>query len=118
MWGTPRRTVGTRDFVRFIPTDVGNTRLKTLIPALTPVHPHRCGEHFAQLERLGDENLKGKELAEETSRAKHVAMISKEIISQGQLMIDAQQVINESGMQKIEFSGILANKNEARILTG
>ena len=40
---------------------------------------------FAQIERLGDEDLKGEELQEEINRAKAVSDIATQIISNGAL---------------------------------
>ncbi|HCG7534114.1 hypothetical protein HJ155_23125 [Vibrio parahaemolyticus] len=45
---------------------------------------------FAQLERLSDEELKGKELTEEINRSKAVTGVAKEIVSNARLALDAQ----------------------------
>lgn len=55
---------------------------------------------FAQLERLSDEDIKGEELEEEMKRAKSVAAISKQIISNGQLVLRAQETAKEWGMRE------------------
>lgn len=47
---------------------------------------------FAQLERLGDEDLKGDELKEETSRASAIAKISHQIISNVDLALKAERM--------------------------
>ena len=47
---------------------------------------------FAQLERLGDEELKGDELATEITRAKAVSDIAEQIIANGALVLRAVQV--------------------------
>jgi hypothetical protein len=44
---------------------------------------------FAQLERLGDEDLEGEKLQEEIERAQAVTQVSCQIISNGKLMLDA-----------------------------
>jgi len=44
---------------------------------------------FAQLERLGDEDIKGESLTEEIERAKAVTQVATQIISNGKLMLDA-----------------------------
>lgn len=53
---------------------------------------------FAQLERLNDENLAGEKLTEEISRSKAVTGVSKEIVSNARLALDAQQFKQEAGL--------------------
>jgi len=50
---------------------------------------------FMQLERLGDEDLKGKELIEEINRAKALSNVSNQIIQNGRLALNAQMAIND-----------------------
>ena len=45
---------------------------------------------FAQLERLGDETLTHEQLQKEVYRGASIAQVSKEIISGGRLVLDAQ----------------------------
>lgn len=45
---------------------------------------------FAQLERLGDEDLIGDKLAEEINRAKAVTDVAQQIISNGTLVLKAK----------------------------
>lgn len=59
---------------------------------------------FAQLERLGDEDLKGEELKEEFGRASAIAKISHQIISNVDLALKAENMKRE---------GLIANKPEA-----
>ena len=47
---------------------------------------------FAQLERLGDEEIKGDELREEINRAEAVSIIAQQIISNGALVLKAKQL--------------------------
>jgi hypothetical protein len=44
---------------------------------------------FAQLERLGDEELKGDALTEEIHRAKVIANVAQQIINNGNLVLNA-----------------------------
>lgn len=44
---------------------------------------------FAQLERLGDEELSGDKLVEEISRAKSVTDVAEQIIANGTLLLKA-----------------------------
>ena len=46
---------------------------------------------FAQLERLGDEDLKGEALEEEIGRAKSVTSIASQIVSNGNLVLEAEK---------------------------
>lgn len=52
---------------------------------------------FAQLERLGEEDLKGEELREELERAKAVANVAEQIISNGTLVLKAKTALDNSG---------------------
>lgn len=49
---------------------------------------------FAQLERLGDENLTGDKLAAELNRAKQVAAIAREVTASAKVEVD---FINATG---------------------
>ena len=52
---------------------------------------------FAELERLGDEDLKGDELIEELDRAKALSDVSEKIINNASLMLKAIHEQNEYG---------------------
>lgn len=69
---------------------------------------------FAQLERLGEEDLKGDELKEEISRSKAVTNIAKEIIANGQLVLDAKRLQNEysCGQDKEKLPPMLTGDKE------
>lgn len=47
---------------------------------------------FAQLERLGDEDLKGENLKEEIDRAKAVTTVATQIIANGSLVLEAKKL--------------------------
>lgn len=52
---------------------------------------------FAQLERLGDEDLKGDKLSEEINRAKAISDMATQIISNGNLALKAKIFMHEYG---------------------
>lgn len=51
---------------------------------------------FAQIERLSDEDTKGEDLEKEIDRAKAVALISKNIIDNAKVVLDAQKTFGSS----------------------
>lgn len=55
---------------------------------------------FAQLERLGEEELNGEKLTEEISRAKAIAGVAAQIIGNAKLAMDAQVAIGEGLFKK------------------
>lgn len=54
---------------------------------------------FAQLERLNDESLKGDDLQEEIERSKAVTGVSKEVVSNARLVLDAEKHKREYGLK-------------------
>lgn len=54
---------------------------------------------FAQLERLGDEDIVGEQLQEEIDRAKAVSNIANQIISNGSLALKAKTFVQEYGVE-------------------
>ncbi|MCP4064676.1 MAG: hypothetical protein GY740_15700 [Gammaproteobacteria bacterium] len=53
---------------------------------------------FAQLERLNDEELKGDKLQEEIDRSKAITGVSKEVVSNARLVLDAEKHKREYGL--------------------
>ena len=53
---------------------------------------------FAQLERLGDEQLKPDELTREIDRSKAITGVAKEVISNAQLLLDAEVKLSDIPM--------------------
>ena len=47
MWGTQVLDDYGQEYIRFIPTHVGNTPTSTPTSGFRAVHPHACGEHLA-----------------------------------------------------------------------
>ncbi|MEN6487845.1 MAG: hypothetical protein ABFD66_03020 [Smithella sp.] len=52
---------------------------------------------FAQLERLGEEDLEGEKLQQEISRAKAISDIATQVISNGSLVLKAKALMYEYG---------------------
>ncbi len=64
---------------------------------------------FAQIERLGDEDLKGDELKKEIERAEAITRVSDQIISNASLVLKAQ-IFSKSGNElKRELPAMLSN---------
>ncbi len=49
---------------------------------------------FAQLERLGDEDLKGEELQSEILRSKAITSVASQIINNGSLVLEAKKMVD------------------------
>lgn len=50
---------------------------------------------FAQLERLGDEDLNGEKLVEEINRAKAITNVASQVIANGSLVLDAKKLADD-----------------------
>jgi hypothetical protein len=57
---------------------------------------------FAQLERLSDEDVKGDKLKEEIERAKALSSIANQVISNGNLVLKAQQFYDDNDRNDID----------------
>lgn len=64
---------------------------------------------FAEIERLGEEDLKGDELEEEIKRAKSITNVAAQIVQNGNLLLNAAKFADE----KLD-----ANTQLPRMLTG
>lgn len=53
---------------------------------------------FAQLEKLGEEDLKGDKLDAEIERAKAISSISKQIVESSKLTLEAAKFVNGEGL--------------------
>jgi hypothetical protein len=63
---------------------------------------------FLQLERLGDESLKGEDLEQELDRARGITVISQQIIQNADLVLKAEKMKREGLIDK-EVTGRLLN---------
>ena len=63
---------------------------------------------FAEMERLGDENLEGDKVQVEISRAKALADIASKIVDNASLVLEAEKFKAETlGRSKVEPSKLL-----------
>lgn len=66
---------------------------------------------FAQLERLGDEDLKGDALTEEIGRAKAVTNVAQQIVNNGNLVLSAVKTKEEYFPGQKALPEIFGDKN-------
>jgi hypothetical protein len=66
---------------------------------------------FSQLERLGDESLKGEKLEEEITRSKAVSQISKDVVSNASLVLQAEKHRAEYNLSAKKLPGMLEVKD-------
>jgi hypothetical protein len=50
---------------------------------------------FAEIERLGDEDLSGEALIQETARSKAISTVATQIINNARLVLDATKAVND-----------------------
>jgi hypothetical protein len=62
---------------------------------------------FAQLERLGDEDIKGEQLQEEINRAKAINDVATRIISNGALVLQAKKMIDNRNNADVDLPKML-----------
>lgn len=62
---------------------------------------------FAELERLGDEDLKGEALEEEMKRAKSITGVAKEIISNANLTLQAMKFADDKYNAETKLPNLL-----------
>lgn len=67
---------------------------------------------FAEMERLGDEELKGEDLDNEIRRADAVSKISAQIINNGELVVKAARLKNEYGVSDSDLPAFLEDKKK------
>lgn len=67
---------------------------------------------FAQLERLGDESLTKDELDMEIQRSKAIAEVSKQVVSNASLALDAQKFKTEYA-NRVNIPEMIEGKTDA-----
>lgn len=65
---------------------------------------------FAQLERLGDEDLAGEQLQAEIERSKAISSIATKIIDNADLGLQAEKLKVEYGRRDVQLPEMLENK--------
>lgn len=69
---------------------------------------------FAQLERLGNEDLEGDALADEIKRGKAMGDLGKVVVENAKLALDAEKFKSEFGARPApELPEMLVNKKQA-----
>lgn len=66
---------------------------------------------FAQIERLGDEDLKGEDLKTEINRAKAVAGIATQIVQSAKITVDAMKLIGRGNVEKEDLKSLLIDNS-------
>ncbi|MHC1696876.1 MAG: hypothetical protein AB9919_02180 [Geobacteraceae bacterium] len=66
---------------------------------------------FAQLERLSDEDTVGEKLKEEIERSRSVSGISRMIIDNARLCLDAQKALGETIRKTPEMIGLVCDSD-------
>jgi len=61
---------------------------------------------FAQLERLGDEEMEGEELEKEIERAKSIVGVSGKIIDNARLVLDAH-IAKDNAVDKLNIPSVI-----------
>ena len=65
---------------------------------------------FAQLERLGEEDLTDEQLAKEIDRSKAISNVAKQIIDGNRVMVQAMKEANQMGVDISQHSHDFFNK--------
>lgn len=65
---------------------------------------------FAQLERLGDESLKGQDLASEIERSKAIKGVASELINNATLVLNAEKFKKEYSLKDGVIPTLLEGK--------
>jgi hypothetical protein len=67
---------------------------------------------FAQLERLGDESLKGDDLKTEIQRGKAVAEIGSAIIESARVTVEAMKIVGKGGIEKEDLPLLITGSRD------
>ncbi len=65
---------------------------------------------FAQIERLGDEDLKGQNLKTEIDRAKAMANVATQIVNLSKVTVDAMKLVTTGRLTKADLPKLLGDK--------
>lgn len=67
---------------------------------------------FTQLERLNDEELKGENLAAEIERTRAITAVSKEIVANGRLVMEASKLAADNWGRDMTMPKMLTGSQE------
>ena len=65
---------------------------------------------FAQMERLGSEDLKGEDLKAEINRAKAMANVATQIVNSSKVTVDAMKLVSKGSLSKEDLPKLLGEK--------
>lgn len=65
---------------------------------------------FAEIERLGDEDLTGEDLEQEISRAKAITSVASQIINNGHLVLQAQKFVDDKWNEEAKVPKMLTGE--------
>lgn len=66
---------------------------------------------FAQLERLGDEDLTNEDLQKEIERSKAMTSIASQLVESARVSVEAMKVAERAGADPTRFAGSLFQPN-------
>lgn len=69
---------------------------------------------FAQLERLGDEDLAGEDLSKEIERARAIGGMADRIIGNAQVVLEAEKLKAEYGGRSFDLPKMLGGKKDGQ----
>lgn len=65
---------------------------------------------FAQIERLGDSELKGEELKQEVERSKAMAQIATQIVNGAKTTLDAMKLVASGNVSETKVGNLIGGK--------
>ncbi|HEY5555890.1 hypothetical protein [Acetobacterium sp.] len=69
---------------------------------------------FAQLERLGDKDLKGEDLAGEINKVKAITGVAAQIVSNAALVLEAHKIADNAFDAKFRMPKMIGDENTGK----